>query len=217
MTNKTYNQYCGVAHALDIVGERWTLLVVRNLLIMPQRFSDLRNSLPGISTNILSDRLTVLERHEIVTTQYLPPPAASTVYQLTERGYELTQVLAAFAKWGSQTLGTPQKDQAVVMEGVCFMLQGMFWREEYVDTHITCNVHVKDDYYDETFAVALSKMGVNIKATSDRIADIKLHTGLESLNLLSSHQESLQKLSENGLVEIIGDEEKVAELYAWLS
>lgn len=215
MTNKTYNQYCGVAHALDIVGERWTLLVVRNLLILPQRFGDLRKSLPGISTNILADRLDVLEKHGVVTTRYLPPPAASTVYELTEQGRGLTAALAALARWGSQTLGTPQKEQYVVMESVCFMLQGLFWRDEQLDVHLTINAHIKDAQYDQTFGVALSKSGVLIGAAySD--ADVELTMKLEMLSPLSSYEKQLRLLEREGAVEVKGENANLDTLYSWL-
>ena len=215
MTNKTYNQYCAVAHALDIVGERWTLLVVRNLLIRPQRFSDLRRGLPGISTNILTDRLKVLERKGVVTTRYLPPPAASTVYELTERGYGLTESLGALARWGSATLAAPEEGQEVVMEGVCFMLQGVFWREDYPDINLSCNVQVDDDLYGQTFGVSLSQDGVKMAEAHDA-ADVEVRTGLESLNVLSSHQRSLRELVEAGLVELRGSKTKLDDFYAWV-
>ena len=80
MTQKTYNQYCPLAHALDLVGERWTLLIIRNLFVGPKRFSDLARGLPTIGTNILTDRLKTLEGNGLIQTRFLPPPAASSVY-----------------------------------------------------------------------------------------------------------------------------------------
>ena len=104
---KPYNQYCPIAHALDLVGERWSLLVVRELQQGPLRYSDLQDRLPGCSTNVLADRLRGLEAGGIVGKRRLAPPAASTVYELTERGAALRPVLAALARWGAQTLGPP--------------------------------------------------------------------------------------------------------------
>jgi DNA-binding HxlR family transcriptional regulator len=215
MTNKTYNQYCAVAHALDSVGERWTLLIIRNLLITPQRFSDLRTGLPGISTNILTDRLKILEEHGIIGTRYLPPPAASMVYELTQRGHGLTETLAALARWGSETLGAPKKNQAVVMESVCFMLQGFFWRDEYLDTNLNCTVQVKDDKYNQTFGIHLSSKGVQITEPSSD-ADVELQLGLEHLNLLSSRQKQLRELVKTVAVKVIGTKKKVDHLYSWV-
>ena len=216
MTTKTYNQYCAVAHALDVVGERWTLLVIRNLLVAPQRFSDLRKGLPGVSTNILTDRLKLLEKHSVITTRYLPPPAASTVYELTEYGYGLTNVLAALARWGGVTLGEPVEGQSVVTESVCFMLQGFFWRDDYLDVECSCNVQVKAEEYAQTFGVILGAEGVTITAPLEK-PDIDIQVGLGALNLLSSHQKRLDELVAAGEVEIAGSEEEVANLHAWVS
>jgi DNA-binding HxlR family transcriptional regulator len=215
MTNKTYNQYCGIAHALDSVGERWTLLILRNLLITPQRFSDLRTGLPGISTNILTDRLKILAEHGIITTRYLPPPAASSVYELTERGHGLTEPLAALARWGSKTLGIPKKNQVVVMESVCFMLQGFFWRDDYLDTDLKCNVQVEDAKYDQTFGIHLSSKGVQITEPSSD-ADVELRIGLETLNILSGKQRQLRELVKDGAVKARGAKKKLDNLYAWV-
>src|SRR5829696_7554712 len=99
-TTRTYGDRCGIARALDVVGERWALLVVRELLLGPQRFSDLRRALPGASSNMLTDRLRELESHEVVRRRTLPPPAASSVYELTERGRGLEPVLDAIGAWG---------------------------------------------------------------------------------------------------------------------
>lgn len=215
MTTKTYNQYCAIAHALDIVGERWSLLIIRNLLIAPQRFSDLRNGLPGVSTNILTDRLKLLEKHEVITTRYLPPPAASTVYELTEHGRGLTESLAALAKWGSVTLVKPEEGQSVVKEAVCFMLQGVFWRDDYLDTNLRCNVQVKDKRYEQTFGITLGSKGVAITGLLEE-SDVKIQLGLEPLNLLSSHQKRLGELVAADEVEIIGSEKNVQSLYNWM-
>jgi DNA-binding HxlR family transcriptional regulator len=104
---KHYDHYCPVAHALDLVGDRWALLVVRELMPGPKRYTDLVEHLPGIGTNILASRLRDLEAGGIVEKQTLPPPAASRVYQLTDYGRELRSVLRELALWGSRSLGPP--------------------------------------------------------------------------------------------------------------
>ena len=106
---KRYDQYCPVCHALGLVGERWALLVVRELLRGPKRYTDLAEGLPGIGTNILAARLRELEEGGIVRKRKLPPPAASNVYELTEYGAELEEPLYALARWGARTLGPPGK------------------------------------------------------------------------------------------------------------
>jgi DNA-binding HxlR family transcriptional regulator len=104
---KHYDQYCPVAHALDVVGDRWALLVVRELLQGPKRYTDLAEGLPGIGTNILAVRLRDLETAGVVTKKTLPPPAASRVYELTDYGLELKPVMRELALWGARSLGPP--------------------------------------------------------------------------------------------------------------
>jgi DNA-binding HxlR family transcriptional regulator len=104
---KRYDQYCPVAHALALVGERWNLLVVLELMHGPKRYTDLVEHLPGIGTNILADRLRDLEQAGIVSKRKLPPPAASRVYELTEYGLGLRPVIRELALWGARSLGPP--------------------------------------------------------------------------------------------------------------
>lgn len=107
---RSYRQYCGLAKALDVVGERWTLLIVRNLLIGPQRYSDLLARLPGITTNLLAKRLRSLVDAGVLEKQTLPAPAASTVYALTERGWALEPAVHALGSWGMAQMGPPARD-----------------------------------------------------------------------------------------------------------
>jgi DNA-binding HxlR family transcriptional regulator len=104
---RSYSQYCPVAHALDVVGERWSLLVVRELVHGPLRYTDLLGRLEGCGTNVLAARLRQLEAGGVVRKRKLPPPAASTVYELTEAGVGLRPVLHALCAWGLRTLGPP--------------------------------------------------------------------------------------------------------------
>src|SRR5262249_46934385 len=105
--NRRYDQYCPVCHALELVGERWALLVVRELLKGPKRYTDLLEGMPGVGTNILASRLRELEAGGILQKRRLPPPAASTVYELTDYGRELEEPLYALARWGARTLPPP--------------------------------------------------------------------------------------------------------------
>lgn len=104
---KRYEQYCPIAHALDLVGDRWALLVIRELMHGPQRYTDLVERLPGIGTNILAARLRDLEHHGVVARRTLPPPAASKVYELTDYGRQLRPALRELALWGARSLGPP--------------------------------------------------------------------------------------------------------------
>jgi DNA-binding HxlR family transcriptional regulator len=105
--SKRYDQYCPVAHALGLVGERWSLLIVRELLHGPKRYTDLATSLPGVGTNILAARLKELESCGIIAKHRLDPPAASTVYELTSYGLELKSVMRSLALWGLRSIGPP--------------------------------------------------------------------------------------------------------------
>ena len=104
---KRYDEYCPVAHALGLVGERWALLVVLELMRGPKRYTDLAENLRGIGTNILASRLRDLEAGGVVAKRTLPPPAASKVYELTDYGRELRPVIRELALWGARTLGPP--------------------------------------------------------------------------------------------------------------
>ncbi len=104
---KRYDQYCPMAHALDLVGDRWSLMVVRELMRGPQRYTDLVAGLPGIGTNVLASRLRDLEAHGILTRTTLPPPAASKVYELTDYGRDLQPVMHELGMWGARSLGPP--------------------------------------------------------------------------------------------------------------
>ena len=105
---KSYEQYCPMAHALDLVGERWSLLIVRELLHEgPLRYSDLHAELDGCGTNILAARLKTLEQGGVIRRRRLDPPAASWVYELTEYGQGLREVLHVLAHWGARSLGPP--------------------------------------------------------------------------------------------------------------
>ncbi|MDN5860770.1 MAG: winged helix-turn-helix transcriptional regulator [Pseudonocardia sp.] len=101
--SRTYRESCSAAHALDLIGERWALLVVRELLLGPKRFTDVCAGLPQASPNVLSQRLRELADAGVVLRRRLPPPAGVWVYELTEWGLELEQVLLALARWGSRS------------------------------------------------------------------------------------------------------------------
>jgi DNA-binding HxlR family transcriptional regulator len=102
---KSYQQYCSIARALDVVGDRWVLLIVRELLALgPSRYSDLKRGLPGIASNLLAERLKVMEAEGLLERQEAPPPIATTLYELTDRGRELQDVLLALGRWGSQRM-----------------------------------------------------------------------------------------------------------------
>jgi DNA-binding HxlR family transcriptional regulator len=110
---RSYDQYCSAARALDVVGDRWTLLIVRELLSGPRRYTDLHADLPGVSTDVLASRLKDMERDGLTTRRRLPPPGAAYVYELTPRGSELLPVLQALGTWGEPELGERRPTDAV--------------------------------------------------------------------------------------------------------
>jgi DNA-binding HxlR family transcriptional regulator len=113
MARRSYDHYCGIARALDVVGDRWTLLIMRELLAGRRRYTDLQADLPGISTDVLADRLRDLERERLVTRRKLPPPGTAAVYEVTRRGQDLMPVLVALADWGAPELAVRRRTDAV--------------------------------------------------------------------------------------------------------
>jgi DNA-binding HxlR family transcriptional regulator/putative sterol carrier protein len=105
MSEHRYQQYCGLARALDVAGDRWTLLIVRELVLGPRRFTDLIDGLPGISRPLLTERLRALERDGIVARNELPPPTARQLYVLTEEGRDLADAMVPLVAWGARRLG----------------------------------------------------------------------------------------------------------------
>ena len=121
---RTYDDGCAAAHALDLVGERWALLVVRELLLGPKRFADLRAGLSRVSPNVLSQRLRELEGSGVVRRRKLPPPAASRVYELTEWGMELEPVVVSLGRWGARSRSKPHAPLGV--DSLILSLRTMF-------------------------------------------------------------------------------------------
>jgi DNA-binding HxlR family transcriptional regulator len=126
MTNRTYGQYCGLSRAVEILGERWGLLIVRDLLIGPKRFTDLQRGLPGIPSNVLTSRLKELEKSGVVRRRVLPRPAGSVVYELTEYGSELEEAVVCFGRWGAKSLGEPRPDEIVTPDSIAMALRSTF-------------------------------------------------------------------------------------------
>ncbi len=126
MSNKTYGQYCGLANALELIGERWALLIIRDLLVGPRRFSDLHAGLPKIPTNILTTRLKELEQSGIVARRALPRPSKSVVYELTPYGLELEDAVKALGLWGAKTLAEPRPEDIITPDSLTMALRTTF-------------------------------------------------------------------------------------------
>jgi DNA-binding HxlR family transcriptional regulator len=116
---RRYDDACGTAHALDLIGERWALLVMRELMLGPKRFSDLRSDLPGISANVLTQRLEGLEAAGLLVRRRLPPPASTQVYELTPWGYEAEPIVQSLGKWAARS---PAHDPTLPISATSIML-----------------------------------------------------------------------------------------------
>ena len=118
-SRRRYEDACGTAHALDLIGERWALLVMRELMLGPKRFGDLRTDLPGISANVLTQRLEGLEEAGIVVRRVLPPPSSVQVYELTEWGYQSRPIMGALGRWATRS---PLHDPSLQISAVSLLL-----------------------------------------------------------------------------------------------
>jgi DNA-binding HxlR family transcriptional regulator len=123
---RSYNQYCAVARGLDMIGDRWTLLLIRELLLGPKRYGDLLVASPGMGTNLLADRLRQMEAEGLVERATLPPPAGSTVYRLTEAGAELETVVGAIGRWGMRFMGQRRRAEHLSPGAYFVAIRGRF-------------------------------------------------------------------------------------------
>jgi DNA-binding HxlR family transcriptional regulator/putative sterol carrier protein len=139
---RTYGQYCGVARALELVGERWALLVVRDLLLGPKRFGELRYGLPRIPSNILSARLKELEHAGVIQRSVLPLPATGVVYELTEHGRALDPILVALGAWGVSALAVPRPDDWMNSDSLGLALRDSFRPDAAHGVDATFEVHL---------------------------------------------------------------------------
>jgi DNA-binding HxlR family transcriptional regulator len=145
-TGRTYDDGCAAAHALDLVGERWALLVVRELLLGPKRFTDLRAGLPNASPNVLAQRLRGLEAAGVVRRGKLPPPAASKIYELTEWGRDLEPVILALGRWGVRSPTKPP-DAALGVDSLILSFRTMFDPEQAVGLSASYEFRIGEDRF----------------------------------------------------------------------
>jgi DNA-binding HxlR family transcriptional regulator len=145
-TKRSYGEACRFAYALDVVGERWALLVVRELLLGPKRFTDLRAGLPHASSNILSERLRDLEHGGVIQRRKLPPPAASSVYELTEWGRELEPVVTKLGAWGARS-PIPPDSQEIGPDSIVLALRSLFDPELAGDLSAVYELRIGEDRF----------------------------------------------------------------------
>ena len=177
MTSRSYDQFCGIARALDLVGERWALLVIRDLILGPKRFTDLRRGLPGIGTNVLAARLKELERAGVVQRRTLPPPAASAVYELTDYGRELEGPLLALGRWGAKSLDRPEAGESLKSEWLAVALKAFFRPEAASDLQATLELRFEDG----TFLARIDRGSLLVEPDPQNGADLVVTTEVETL------------------------------------
>jgi DNA-binding HxlR family transcriptional regulator len=141
---RTYGQYCGMARALEMVGERWALLIIRDLLVGPRRFTDLLRGLPRIPTNVLTTRLQELEEAGVVRRRAQARPATGVVYELTEYGRELEDAVLLLARWGAQSLGQPRPGEIVTADSMIMALRTTFHPDAARDFRASYECHFGD-------------------------------------------------------------------------
>jgi DNA-binding HxlR family transcriptional regulator/putative sterol carrier protein len=202
MKNRSYNQYCGLAYALDIVGERWTLLIVRELFAGPRRFKDLVDGLPDISTNLLAERLKRLEQQGIINRRVLPPPAGSTVYELTALGRGLERTVLELGKWGSQFVPPTMEGATVLHLGSYALTPKTFFRPQLAQgLNETYELHVGD----EVLQAQIKDGDLQVKQGEALNPDVILHTDVPSyLGLLTGQIKPDEAIS-GDIIRIEGD------------
>jgi DNA-binding HxlR family transcriptional regulator len=177
LSERSYKQHCGVARALDLIGERWALLVVRELALGPKRFTDLRQGLPGVATNVLSLRLRQLERDGVVTRRVFPPPAPAQVYELTELGRELVPIMLALGRWGASTMGPRSAEHAIRGEWLALALKAFF----DADAAEGLSATIALDLEGTPFTLRVEEGRLDVAPGTDGSADLAIATETELL------------------------------------
>jgi DNA-binding HxlR family transcriptional regulator len=206
---RTYGDSCGIARALDIVGERWALLVVRELLYGPKRFTDIRSGLPRVGPDMLAARLRELEEAGVVRRGTLPPPAASKVYELTEWGTELAPVLTALGRWGSRTRLSAQSpplgvDAAVVALETTFDADAAGW------VHAVYELMLGDQVF--TLEVAAGRLEVTRGRAPAGVTPVaSIETDTVTLAAVVWHGHPIDRAMSDGALRVQGDPEAAAD------
>jgi DNA-binding HxlR family transcriptional regulator len=203
-TARTYGDGCGIAYALDLVGERWALLVVRELLLGPLRFSDLRVGLPGASPNVLTQRLRELERAGVVRRRRLAPPAASWVYELTEHGAELDPIVTALGTWALRSPLEPSGSLSAV--------SAMLTLRTYYASADDWSAAVQVRLGDRTYLARIAGARVRVTADQASTTDATVETDPGTFVALLTGQQELGATIAAGGVRVDGDVETVRRM-----
>jgi DNA-binding HxlR family transcriptional regulator len=211
--SKRYDQYCPIAHAVGMLGERWTLLVVRELIYGPKRYTDLVDGLPGIGTNVLAKRLRDLEDAGVVERRKLAPPAACTVYELTEYGRQLDEVVYALARWGVRTLGPPGPEDDLEAEWGIHALPALFNAEAARGLTETYVFRVGDGVF--TARLEDGELTASMDEAED--ADLRFEVDMDTFFALASSDLPPGDAVEQGLVTFEGELSSLERFFAVFS
>ena len=209
---KHYGQYCPVAHALELVGERWALLVVRELLHGPKRYTDLAAALPGIGTNILANRLRDLERAGVIQKRRLPPPAAASVYELTPYGEELREPLYALGRWGARSLGPPTTEDHLAPGWLVNAVRATCTGGCIPDKVFEIRVD------DHAVTARFEAEELLVEAASSPDADVSIETDPATLFQIASGEVPIRKAIESKAIRVSGsrtDAERFLSLFSF--
>jgi DNA-binding HxlR family transcriptional regulator/putative sterol carrier protein len=201
---RTYCDGCAAAHALDIIGERWALLVVRELLLGPKRFTDLRAGLPAVSPNVLAQRLRELEQAGVLRRRKLPPPAASKVYELTEWGMELEPVIVRLGRWGARSPSKP-RDAALGVDSLVLSFRTMFAPHTAEGLGASYELRLGED----VFVAVVGDGRFEIARGGAEKADATIETDAATLAALVYEGRELAEALRAGEVKTEGDEAAV--------
>src|SRR5919199_1182702 len=211
---KRFDQYCPIAHAMSLVGERWALLVVRELMKGPRRYTDLAGGLPGIGTNVLATRLRELEAAGVVTKRRLPPPAASTVYELTGYGAQLEEVLHAMARWGARSLGLPQRRDELEPDWGLNAFPALLYPERARDVTALYVVRIGDE---DVFTVGLDEGCLHVAAGAHRRPGADLALDFATFYELASGEVEAGAAIEDGRLRVEGDRDAAVRFFEMFS
>jgi DNA-binding HxlR family transcriptional regulator len=212
---KSYQQYCAVARALDVVGDRWVLLIVRELMAFgPSRFSDLQRGLPGIASNLLAERLRSMETADLIERHEAPAPIGSQVYQLTARGRELEDVLRALTRWGMATMPTGPTDHDAVQPQWTALLAGFTVSEQVPDdTELVLGIETSSESRAESVHVVLRPDGFEIARGLGEDPDVTLRGSARLVGGVLSGLLSPARASRMGL-RVTGRRTVISELFS---
>ncbi len=206
---RRYDDACATAHALDLIGERWALLVLRELMMGPRRFGDLRASLSGLSANVLTQRLEGLEAAGIVRRRRLAPPAAVQVYELTEWGLEAEPILLALGRWGVRS---PGHDPTLPFSPVALMLS--FRAKFDAAAAWGMDVTLGFDFGEEAFTVAVRQGALVAERGPPLAPDAQVAGDAAAVAGLIYGKVPLEALAEAGALKITGDREALKRFAA---